>query len=97
MNNNKLNIVHELEHNRFSIAFPNGELAVLEYNKISPDKLDYCHTFVPPSKRGRGVADILGTEAMNYVANNNLKVKLTCSYLSQTWLTSHPEYRKYVL
>jgi len=93
----KLNIVHEKEYNRFSIAFPNGELAVLEYTKIAPDKVDFCHTFVPPSKRNHGVADALATEAMNYVANNNLKVKLTCSYLSQTWLPSHPEYKKYVL
>lgn len=112
----RLQIVHEKEHNRFSIAFPNGgrsfffttfffflcsylhtELAVLEYSKIAPDKWDYCHTFVPVSKRGRGVADKLATEAMDYIANNNMKAKLTCSYMSQTWLASHPEYKKYVV
>lgn len=33
---------------------------------------------------------------MDYVVENNLKVKPTCPYLQDNFLPSHPEYNKYI-
>jgi len=64
--------------------------AYLEYVLRDNGKvLDLVHTFVPPSKRGLGLASHLTLAAFNHASSHSLSVIPTCSYISVSSF-SHP-------
>ena len=74
-------IVHASRLGRFMTA---DGLAYLEYhlvNSKSTPTMDIVHTYVPPSKRGGGIAAKLCIEAYNYARSEGLKVIPSCSYV----------------
>ncbi|EGG16872.1 hypothetical protein DFA_07852 [Cavenderia fasciculata] len=77
---------HHPSSSQFSMNFENGD-----------NEFDMHHTFVPTSQRGKGIAEILASGAMNYIRDNNYRAILSCSYLSGRWLTNNPSYAKYVI
>eukprot|EP00252_Welwitschia_mirabilis_P019409 TRINITY_DN4484_c0_g1_i3.p1 TRINITY_DN4484_c0_g1~~TRINITY_DN4484_c0_g1_i3.p1 ORF type:complete len:119 (-),score=18.59 TRINITY_DN4484_c0_g1_i3:486-842(-) len=44
--------------------------------------IDLIHTYVPPSRRGRGTAALLCSAAFNHARQNSLLVVPSCSYVS---------------
>jgi predicted GNAT family acetyltransferase len=57
--------------------------AYLEYVLRDNGKvMDLVHTFVPPSKRGFGLASHLTLAAFNHASSHSLSVIPTCSYIS---------------
>jgi predicted GNAT family acetyltransferase len=57
--------------------------AYLEYVLRDNGKvMDLVHTFVPPSKRGLGLASHLTLAAFNHASSHSLSVIPTCSYIS---------------
>eukprot|EP01122_Echinamoeba_exundans_P002061 TRINITY_DN12028_c0_g1_i1.p1 TRINITY_DN12028_c0_g1~~TRINITY_DN12028_c0_g1_i1.p1 ORF type:complete len:125 (-),score=13.58 TRINITY_DN12028_c0_g1_i1:497-871(-) len=89
--------VHNPKAKRFEIAFPDKDVAVLEYEEVSPGTFDLYHTEVPPSKQGQGLGAKLADATMEWVAQNNHKAVLSCSYLRDNWLARNPQYKKYVV
>ena len=67
------------------------EVAFLKYRYLDPDHsaVEMFTTVVPPSLGGRGIAKILADEAFDWAVQNELKMKLTCWYLSG-YLQRHP-------
>ena len=63
------------------------------YPSINSNTVNINHTFVDPSLRGQGIADILMIEVFKYLKTQNLKVVCSCSYAS-SWLEKHPEYHE---
>jgi len=64
--------------------------AYLEYVLRDNGKvLDLVHTYVPPSKRGLGLASHLTLAAFNHATSHSLSVIPTCSYISVSSF-SHP-------
>ena len=59
-----------------------NEKALLKYEEVGPGLLDLTDTEVPPVFRGQGVAALLAQEAFDFIANNNLKTRVTCTYLT---------------
>ena len=55
--------------------------------------MEMHHTEVPPAGRGRGVASQLCKAAFQYCHEAGVAVRPSCSYVSDTWLPSHPEYK----
>ena len=55
--------------------------------------MEMHHTEVPPAGRGRGVASQLCKAAFQYCHEAVVAVRPSCSYVSDTWLPSHPEYK----
>ena len=55
--------------------------------------LDLFHTEVPPQGRGKGVAGQLLAGVFQYAQEVGVAVRPSCSYVSDTWLPRHPEYR----
>ena len=51
--------------------------------------MDLTHTFVPPSGRGKGIAKILCDEAFAFAQQNNVAIRPSCTYLSQTYLVKY--------
>ncbi|KAM9990315.1 hypothetical protein ACTFIY_006357 [Dictyostelium cf. discoideum] len=90
-------IVDNEKEGRFEMKFDNGEIAHLDYIIHKGGEYDLTHTFVPNSQRGKNIASLLSTAAMNKVKDNQKKVVLSCSYISDTWLPKNPDYIKYVI
>ncbi|KAK3577332.1 hypothetical protein CHS0354_008426 [Potamilus streckersoni] len=65
------------------------EKAVLQYSFVRKGIVDLEHTEVPPLFRGRGIAKILAREALDYFVKENIKMKLSCTYL-QKYVRENP-------
>ncbi|KAI3464516.1 hypothetical protein Pfo_021179 [Paulownia fortunei] len=52
--------------------------------------MDITHTYVPPSKRGLGLASHLCVAAFSHAQNHSLSIIPTCSYVSDTFLPRNP-------
>ncbi|CAI5503647.1 unnamed protein product [Closterium sp. Naga37s-1] len=55
--------------------------------------MDITHTYVPPSRRGEGLAARLCEAACEYAKENGLYVRPTCSYVEETFMKRHPSCR----
>eukprot|EP00252_Welwitschia_mirabilis_P019408 TRINITY_DN4484_c0_g1_i2.p1 TRINITY_DN4484_c0_g1~~TRINITY_DN4484_c0_g1_i2.p1 ORF type:complete len:110 (-),score=12.88 TRINITY_DN4484_c0_g1_i2:269-598(-) len=58
--------------------------------------IDLIHTYVPPSRRGRGTAALLCSAAFNHARQNSLLVVPSCSYVSETFIPRHPDLKAFV-
>jgi hypothetical protein len=72
-------ITHNTKTNRFE-TIEEGITGYVEYERYDSG-LDLTHTIVPKAIGGRGVAADLVKYALDYAAQNSLKVKPTCSYV----------------
>uniref|UniRef100_A0A0E0KQT0 N-acetyltransferase domain-containing protein n=1 Tax=Oryza punctata TaxID=4537 RepID=A0A0E0KQT0_ORYPU len=59
--------------------------------------MDMVHTYVPGSKRGRGLAARLCDAAFAHARRHGMRVLPTCSYISETYLPRNPEWNELVL
>jgi len=90
-------VKHNPEQHKFCIDFDDDpEQAVVEYEEIAPGQLNYWHTYVPPKQRGGGTAFAMSEVAMDYIVQNNLKVRLSCSYLDKMF-GSEAKYKPFLL
>ncbi|KAN0050513.1 hypothetical protein ACTA71_003639 [Dictyostelium dimigraforme] len=95
--NTEIPIVDNEKEGRFEMKFENGDMAHLDYVILKGGEYDLTHTFVPNSQRGKNIASLLSTAAMNKVRDNNKKAFLSCSYIENNWLPKNPDYIKYVI
>lgn len=77
---------HDESRQRFTLTFPEGE-AGLTYERSGPQVV-FTHTFVPPTLRGRGLAEILVRAGLAWAAQESLTVNATCSYVAR--FLKHP-------
>ena len=68
-----------------------GEEALLQYRLLPGGAWEYLHTFVPQSLRHKGIGEQIAKFALDFARDNNLKIKVSCPFVSQ-YLESHPEY-----
>jgi predicted GNAT family acetyltransferase len=85
-----LEIYHEPEAGQF-IARVAGMEAVLEYRRVDATTLDYYHTFVPPTLRGRGIASELTEHALRHALEHGRKLVPTCPFVAR-FIDRHPEF-----
>ena len=82
----------KVEENRTIYLDDKGNiLGEVDYPYISSNVVDVNHTFVDIKLRGKGIANLLLIHAFNYFRENNIKVKVSCSYAIK-WLDNHREY-----
>ncbi|KDR09589.1 Protein GTLF3B [Zootermopsis nevadensis] len=82
-----LAVEHDYVNHRFYIKLGN-DVAFIQYDMFN-NVLDYKETYVPPAFRRKGVAQVLAEAAFDHAVKNDLKVKVTCTYL-QKYLENHP-------
>ncbi|XP_042035517.1 acetyltransferase At1g77540-like [Salvia splendens] len=70
--------------------------AYVEYEVRGSKVIDITHTYVPPSKRGLGLAADLCAAAFTHAQNHSLSVIPTCSYVSDTFLPRNPNWNSIV-
>lgn len=81
-------IIHNKKSKKFETVV-DGVIAFVEYDNY-PGGLDLFHTLVPKAIGGRGIAAALVKHVLEYAAENNLKVKPTCSYV-KIYMERHKE------
>ncbi|PAV81910.1 hypothetical protein WR25_17322 isoform C [Diploscapter pachys] len=75
-----LRVEHCKKAMEFFIKFANNSKAYLQYQELPNRVLDFQHTVTPPEQQGKGIAKILVEEGFKYAAENNYRIKPTCSY-----------------
>lgn len=86
------NITHDKKYQQFSVALDGEEEeAELAYATPSPTVLDFTHTYVPESARGKGIANELIEAGMAFARDGKYKVQATCPVVVR-YLEKHPEH-----
>jgi predicted GNAT family acetyltransferase len=85
-----LAIRHEPESRRFA-ADLGGKTAYLTYRELDGRVLDLDHTFVPPERRGGGIASQLAVRALDYARERGYRVVPSCPFVA-AFIAHHPEY-----
>lgn len=85
-----LEIINNTEKLRFE-AKVGEEFAIIDYRWHNGD-IVFMHTFVPEAGQGKGIAGKMAKFALDYVRENNLKMKLYCPYMT-SYVERKPEYK----
>lgn len=72
-----------------------GEVARLAYEIDGEGWISLLHTFVPPTLRGRGMANELAQMALEYAKEHSLRVEVICPVVFH-FTTKHPEYKSLI-
>jgi uncharacterized protein len=84
-----MKITHNAAASRFEYT-QEGAVAICEYRRIG-GVWDLCHTYVPDSMRGQGVAGELARATLNHVREVGGLVRPSCSYI-RAFIERNPEY-----
>lgn len=77
----ELNIQHDSAGQRFILSEGNAS-ALLDY-QLNGEHIDFCHTYVPPEFRGKGLAEKLVRHALSWAKDNGLQIHASCSYVQR--------------
>ncbi|MDX5417863.1 MAG: N-acetyltransferase [Hymenobacteraceae bacterium] len=88
----EMNITHDKKYQQFTAKLGEEE-AELAYATPSDEVLDFTHTYVPESARGKGVANKLIVEGLCYAEENGKKVIATCPVVRK-FIHKNPDYHK---
>lgn len=83
---------HEAEQQRFTL--PTTPASVLVYD-LSPGRVTFTHTIVPPAYQGQGLAGRLVEAGLQWAQARGLKVVPACSY-AKAYIQRHPEWQHLV-
>lgn len=85
-----LPVTHDIHARQFFTEVPEGR-AELAY-EVDMKTIVITHTFVSPSLRGRGIAEMLTRAALEWVRRNDLNVRPQCSYAAR-FIERHAEFQ----
>ena len=91
---NDLKVTKNAEEQRFETSVE-GQLAVIEYEMMGDSVIDFVHTEVPVALEGRGIADHMAHEVLEYARNQGLAVIPQCPFVAD-YISRHPEYQSLV-
>ena len=74
-------VVHQPELHRFVAGSEDGQ-ALLEYH-LANKTINFHHTFVPPSMRGKGMAEKLVRVGLGWANEQQLTIEASCSYVQK--------------
>ena len=74
-------IQHIVAEQRFVLQVENAS-AILEYRRNDSD-IDFCHTFVPPEFRGKGLAEKLVRHGLAWAKTEQLNIRASCWYVQK--------------
>lgn len=74
----EIQVKHEEKYQQFTVVLEGDEEAELAYARPSEKEIDFTHTFVPESARGKGIAQQLMEEGLCFARDNGFIVIATC-------------------
>lgn len=83
-------VEHDKKYQQFTIVL-GEEDAELAYATPADKVLDFTHTYVPESARGKGIANKLIVAGFKYADEHGYKVVATCPAV-RSFMERHPEY-----
>ena len=86
-----MQITHNHQLRQFETTI-DGKTAFLSYQVITPDTLNYHHTFVPSELGGRGIGSKLVQFALDYADNSKQKIIPSCSFVA-AYIDKHSHYQ----
>eukprot|EP00245_Coleochaete_scutata_P000657 TRINITY_DN10767_c0_g1_i1.p1 TRINITY_DN10767_c0_g1~~TRINITY_DN10767_c0_g1_i1.p1 ORF type:complete len:159 (+),score=22.70 TRINITY_DN10767_c0_g1_i1:84-560(+) len=95
--NSSMSIHHDARKKKFQTE--DGEAYIqyaLSESTGGKSTIDLYHTYVPPSKRGGGVAGALAKAAFEHAKEKGFLVIPSCTYISGAFLARHPEWQEQV-
>ena len=84
-------VVHEEQYQQFTVTLANDEEAELAYSRPSEKEIDFTHTFVPESARGKGIAQQMIEEGLCFARDNGYLVIATCPVVKK-YIQKNPEH-----
>lgn len=88
-----MEICHEEKSGRGRfVTGPPGAEAELSYRMADERTASFDHTYVPPARRGSGIAAALVAEGVRWARENRLAVLPRCSFVRAEFQRK-PEYR----
>ncbi len=87
----EVQIKHDQEAQEFSAQL-DGDQAELAYALPEDNVIDFQHTFVPESFRGKGIANQLIETGLKYAESQKYKVIASCPAVS-AYVRRHKEYQ----
>jgi predicted GNAT family acetyltransferase len=85
------NIQYE-DHRYFAAAQDGSLLAEILFPARSASVIEVTRTFVDPSLRGQGMADLLMQKVIAYAQSQGLRLLPSCEY-AKRWMDKHPEHQ----
>ncbi|XP_039979257.1 protein NATD1-like [Xiphias gladius] len=83
----RFTVEHDRRNQRFTATPGSGagapDCAVLNYRFTGEKEVDLMSTYVPETFRGQGVAALLSQAAMDFLAEENLKARVSCWYIKK--------------
>jgi predicted GNAT family acetyltransferase len=76
----------EIQHDSVRQCFVlqvEGSEALLEYRLLPGNGIDFCHTFVPPALRGRGIAEKLVRTGLTWARQQDFQIQASCWYVQR--------------
>ena len=77
-----MNVQHRAENSEFFIS-RNDQEAVLKYQLLSGDEVEFLSTYVPFALRGTGMAEALVISGLSWAEKNEYKVCSRCWYVDK--------------
>ena len=74
-------IQHQTEQQRFVLQLDGAE-AVLDYT-VNGNSINFHHTFVPPTFRGKGLAEKLVRHGLAWAKAQQYQLYASCSYVQK--------------
>jgi predicted GNAT family acetyltransferase len=82
-------IKHDDKSRKFFTTI-SGKECSLKYEKINDQLLDFKLMYVPANLRGQGLAEIITEFAIDFARKNGIKIKSSCSFVSE-YLSTHKD------
>ena len=74
-------VIHQANEQRFVLE-RDGATCILDY-RISGDRVNFTHTFVPSELRGKGLAETLVRQGLRWADENGLRKEASCWYVAK--------------
>lgn len=90
-NESKPEIQHDSDRGRFFVPGEAGE-SYLAYRESGDGTVDFRSTFVPPARRGEGLAGAIVEAALEWAEGEGYQVIPTCPYVAR-YIDAHPRFQ----
>lgn len=87
-----LKVQHEEKYQQFTIVLEGDEEAELAYARPAETEIDFTHTYVPESARGKGIAQHLIETGLRFARDKGFTVTASCPAVAK-YIQNNPQHQ----
>ncbi|NEM97124.1 GNAT family N-acetyltransferase [Pontibacter burrus] len=88
----EIQVKHEEKYQQFTVVLGADEEAELAYSRPTEQEIDFTHTFVPESARGKGIAQKLIEHGLCFARDNGYLVIASCPAVAK-YIKNNPQHQ----